>query len=228
MYYKGHRKRLREKLLHYPAALADYEILELLLGYVLLRQDTKPLAKELLKTFGSLYEIFSAPEDELGLVKGFGPALKAFFLLLKEVQARRALFPVPKKQLLANPDAVGEMAIARIGNSKKEEVWIVLLDKQNQLISFEQLSKGTVDRAPLYVREVITLALHKSASGVILVHNHPTGNLTPSGADIAITEKVYVATCSMGIKLLDHIIVTENNYLSFQATGQMPISSNVE
>ncbi len=219
---------MREKLLHYPAALADYEILELLLGYVLLRQDTKPLAKELLKTFGSLHGVFCASAYELSLIKGFGPALKAFFLLLKEVQARRVQPPVKKKLLLSSPDAVGEMAIARIGRSKREEVWIVLLDKQNQLISFEQLSKGTVDRAPLYVREVITLALLKSASGIILAHNHPTGNLTPSAADNAITQKIHLATHSMGIKLLDHLIVTENDYLSFQATGQMPEDTCVE
>lgn len=218
-HYQGHRKRLRERLQRNSRELADYEVLELLLGYVLTRQDTKPLAKELLDRFGTLVDVFAARPEELRAIKGFGPALETFWVLWKETWARLHETPTGKRCELDTPQAVAQMAIARLGGASKEEFWTALVDNKNRLLAWEQVSQGTVDRAAVYIREVLSLALSYEASGMILVHNHPGGDLDPSREDLELTKRVSVASNTLGIRLLDHLIVAGSAFMSFQAEG---------
>ena len=186
----GHRERLRERLKAASHALADYEVLELLLGHVLLRRDTKPLAKELLARFGSLRGVLDARMQELTAVPGFGPALEAYWVLLREVMARYVESPARRRTELCSPQAVAGMARMRLAASAHEEFWVAFLDTRNHLIAWEMASKGSVHTVPLYPRDVMARALALKASSLILVHNHPGGSPKPSGADLDLTQKV--------------------------------------
>lgn len=210
----GHRKRLRDRLLSAGHALADYEVLELLLGHVLLRRDTKPLAKELLDRFGSLRGVLDARTQELAAVPGFGPALEAYWCLLREMMARYEEAPARQRMQLCSPQAVARMARVRLAGSDHEEFWIAYLDSQNRLISWEMASKGSVETVPLYPRDVMARALALKASSLILVHNHPGGSPKPSGNDLSLTEKIRDAGAPLGIRVMDHVIVTENDCYS--------------
>jgi len=218
-HYHGHRKRLRERMARNPRELADYEVLELVLGYVLVRQDTKPLAKELLRRFGTLRGVFAARVEELRQAPGFGPALEAYWSLWRECQARMKEAPVQERAVLSRPEAVAELAMARLGTSGTEEFWLALVDNKNRLMAWEQVSRGTVDRTTVYAREVLALALGWSASGIILVHNHPGGDPRPSAQDRELTKVLVRAAGDLGLRILDHVIVAEERYFSFQAQG---------
>lgn len=206
----GHRKRLRERLDTAGHALADYEVLELLLGSVILRRDTKPLAKELLQRFGSLRGALDARPQELIAVPGFGPALLAYWKLLREVMARYAEAPARWRTELCSPQAVAGMAKVRLAACEHEEVWVAYLDTRNRLLSWEMTARGSVHTVPLYPRDVMARALELKASGLILVHNHPGGSPTPSGADLDLTKKIQAAGNPLGIRLTDHVIVTDD------------------
>lgn len=219
----GHRKRLRDRLMATSHALADYEVIELLLGHVLLRQDTKPLAKELLSRFGSLRGVLDARAQELTAVPGFGPALEAYWRLLREVMARYAESPARWRTELCSPQAVAHMARMRLAASAHEEFWAAYLDTQNRLISWEMASKGSVHTVPLYPRDVMARALSLKASSLILVHNHPGGSPKPSGADIDLTKKVQAAGEALGIRLTDHVIVTDDACYSLIEDCIIPI-----
>ena len=200
---------MRSRLMEAGHTLAEYEVLEILLGYVLLRRDTKPLAKELLAKFGSLRGVLDARSQELAEIPGFGPALEAYWRLLREVMARYAEAPARQRTQLCSPQAVAHMAKIRLANIGHEEFWIAYLDTQNRMLSWELASKGSVETVPLFPREVMARALALKASSVILVHNHPGGSPKPSGADIDLTEKIKAAGAPLGIRLTDHVIVTE-------------------
>jgi DNA repair protein RadC len=218
-HYHGHRQRLRQRLLKDSCQLADYEVLELLLGHVLTRQDTKPLAKALLARFGNLRGVFAAQEAELLDTPGFGPALAAYFKLLREVWARMHESELPRRQVFESPTSVAEAAKARLGSMRVEEFWVALLDNQNRLLGWERLSRGTVNEAPAYPREILSLALRHQASGIILVHNHPGGDPTPSTQDVDLTRRVGRAAQDLSIRLLDHLVVTADGYVSFSDRG---------
>ncbi|GAB6175405.1 DNA repair protein RadC [Desulfobaculum senezii] len=220
-HYLGHRQRLRNRLKHNPRELADYEVLELLLGQVIVRQDTKPLAKDLLSRFGSLYGVFAARPAELRQVKGFGPKLEEFWHLWRETWARMGESRVREREVLGTPQAVAQMAISRLGHAVKEEFWVALLDTRNRLLSWEQLSQGTVDQSPVYVREVLSLALEREASSIILIHNHPGGNLRPSAQDEEVTARICRAARDLGMRVLDHLVVSGGEYFSFQSRGML-------
>lgn len=220
-HYHGHRQRLRERLHRDPLELADYELLELLLGVVITRRDTKPLAKELLKRFGTLRGVMNARPEELRKVEGFGPALEAFWSLWREMWARVREAPVQERTSLTSPQEVAELAMARLGNSPAEEFWMVAVDNKNRLMGWERISKGTVDQAPVYVREVLAAALKRQASGIILVHNHPGGDPKPSAQDVELTKRLVSSSRDLGIRVLDHLVVTEGSYDSFQAEGRI-------
>ncbi len=209
-YAHGHRKRLRDRLMAGSHTLAEYEVLELLLGHVLLRQDTKPLAKELLRRFGSLRGVLDARTQELTAVPGFGPALEAYWTLLREVMARYAESPARWRTELCSPRAVAQMARMRLAARAHEEFWVAYLDTQNRLIAWEMASKGSVHTVPLYPRDVMARALALKAASLILVHNHPGGSPKPSGADVDLTKKVQAAGNALGIRLTDHVIVTDD------------------
>lgn len=218
-HYQGHRERLRERLAKNPDKLWDYEILELLLGKVLTRKDTKPLAKELLLRFKSIKGVLDAKPAELRNVPGFGPALESFWLLLRELLARYVESPVRQRVLLSSPEAVAAMARSRLAGHEHEETWIAYVDTQNRLIAWEQNSKGSIDQTSIYPRDIMERALLLKASGFILVHNHPGGCSSPSAADLQITESIKRSAQALGLRFLDHIIVTDSEHFSMLNDG---------
>lgn len=218
-HYLGHRQRLRERLERDARQLADYEVLELLLGYVLLRKDTKPLAKALLERFGTLRGVFSARDEDLRRVPGFGPGLETFWTLWRETWARLSESPLHEKDVLDSPEAVAALAMARLADKPTEEFWVALVDAKNRLVGWERLARGTVDQIAVYVREVMHVAIRFEAQGIVLVHNHPGGGAEPSREDKAFTARVAEAARTMGIRLLDHVIVAEGEHFSFRTGG---------
>jgi DNA repair protein RadC len=220
-HYLGHRRRLKDRLMENPRALADYEVLELLLGYVNVRRDNKPLAKELLRRFGSVRGVLLAREEELRGVPGIGPGALEFVTLWREAWARFHEQPLRERALLNSPDIVAEMARARIGANEREEFWMALVDTKNRLIGWEQVSQGTIDQAVIYPREILSVAIRHKASGVILVHNHPAGDPRPSSDDAAFTRRIVSAARELDVRVLDHLVVTAGGYFSFQAEGML-------
>ena len=220
-HYHGHRKRLREKLNKDEQALADYEILELVLGTVILRSDTKPLAKELLNRFGTLRGVLDAQDEDLRQLKGFGDSLVSHWKLLRELFSRYMESGISEKKQLSSPAEVAEMARTRLGRKEKEEFWAAFLDNQNRLISWERISTGTVNTTMIYPRELMEQALQRKASSLVIVHNHPGGNLTPSSPDIELTRHIVQAGRILGIRLLDHLIITADTYYSLKDEGHM-------
>ncbi len=215
----GHRQRLRAKFEKNQSGLADYELLEMLLGHVLLRQDTKPLAKELLTRFKSLRGVLNAPVAELREVKGFGPSLGTFWLLLREINARCAEARLSAKCALISGKIVAETARQRLVGVAHEELWGAYVDSQNRLISWRKLAEGVGNRIFVHNAVVIAPALELKATGIILVHNHPGGSAQPSPADIELTKTLAQAAKMVDVRLLDHVIVTDDDYTSLVESG---------
>ncbi len=218
-HYIGHRKRLKQKFRENSQLLGDYEILELLLGYALPRKDTKPLAKELLSRFGSLKGVFHAKPQELRRVSGLGQGLELFWLLLQEFWARMGWEQMPRKEVLSSPLAVLEAVRRRIGFDSRESFWLALVDNKNRLLDLVCVSQGTVDQACVYPREIFRPVLEREASGIILVHNHPGGDPRPSMQDKELTKRLQGTGQELGIRILDHLVVAEDSYYSFQEQG---------
>lgn len=217
---QGHRGRLRDRFLKGGAtALHDYELLEIILFAANARSDVKPLAKELLKTFGSFSGVFQASTYDLLKIKSLGnagvAALKAVHvacqLLLKENFKERPL-------LLSGQEVVDYCKVT-MAHLPIEQLRLLFLDRQHQLIAEEVQQQGTIDHIPVYIREVIKRALELGASGLVVVHNHPSGDPTPSKADIAATRDMQEAAATMGIIVHDHIIIGQNRHTSFRAQG---------
>lgn len=215
-HYHGHRERLRARLCKDSTQLADYEILELLLGNIIKRQDTKPLAKELLSRFSTLHGVLNARPEELRTVKGFGPSLETYWLLLRELFARYMEAQPRERIALSGPTEVAEMARARLGACAHEEFWAAFLDNQNRLLAWERLTSGTVNTTAIYPRDIMERALMLKASSLIIVHNHPGGNATPSTPDVEITRQIARSAQTLGMRLLDHIIITEDTHFSLR------------
>lgn len=207
MHYHGHRARLRAKLLQDPAALPDYELLELLLGLALTRADTKPLAKELLQRFQSLRGALYAPEPELLALPGFGPALAAHWTLLRESMARCAEAPLRERAALNSAEEVASFARQRLAGLNHEEVWIAFVDARNRSLAWEKSAGGGAGEALLPVREILGRALSLRASGFILVHNHPGGSPEPSKTDLAATREILRGAQALGLRFIDHLII---------------------
>ena len=209
-HHDGHRKRLRERLNDASEKLADYEILEMMLGYALPRRDTKPLAKELLLRFKSLRGVFGARAEECLDIPGIGEGTAGFFSLMREFLARYAEEPVRTRAALCTPEAVAAMARERLGKLAHEEIWLAFVDGRDRLIMWEKAAKGTVDASNIYPRDVMERALALKAKGFIVVHNHPGGDPRPSGADLAITQHLVQAAQPLHIRFVDHVVVTED------------------
>ena len=218
-HYLGHRKRLRERLARSPVALADYEVLELLLGYAVPRRDTKPLAKAFLEKFGSLRGVVEARDLDLRSVPGAGLGVAVFFGVLREFSSRVREGAVKDREVFSHPGTVADFAMSRLGRLQTEEFWVALVDNKNRLVHWQQVSSGTVDQTPVYPREILRLVLLHQASGLILVHNHPGGDPRPSVQDQELTHRLQRAAREMDLRVLDHIVVAENGYYSFQAQG---------
>src|SRR5215468_10878737 len=216
-HYHGHRERLRERFFAAGAdALTDYVLLELALFAAIPRRDTKPLAKELLKKFGSFTEVIHAPVARLREVKGIGDASINQLKLLAAASSRAAKREVERKLALSSWNDVIDYCRSGMAFSDKEQFRLLFLDKKNQLISDEIQQTGTVDHTPVYPREVIKRALELSATALILVHNHPSGDPTPSQADIQMTKAIVDIAAPLGISVHDHIIVGKNGHASLK------------
>jgi DNA repair protein RadC len=219
-HYVGHRDRLRERALAGGlSALPDYELLELFLFRAIPRGDVKPLAKQLLTRFGSLAGVLGATSDELKTVKGVGDTLALDLKLLHETALRTAREAVGKRPVISSWSALLAYVKTALAHQAREQFRVLFLDKKNQLIADEIMNRGTVDHAPVYPREVMRRALELSASAVILVHNHPSGDPTPSGADIDMTRQVVDAGRSLRIAVHDHLIVGRDGVASLKALG---------
>jgi DNA repair protein RadC len=216
-HYHGHRERLRERF-HFagPDALSDYELLELALFPALPRRDTKPLAKSLLKKFGSFAEVIHAPETRLREVNGIGDASIHQLKLIAAAAGRIARGQLTARTLLSSWNDVIDYCRTTMAFADKEQFRILFLDKRNQLIADEVQQTGTVDHTPVYPREVIKRALELSATAILLVHNHPSGDPTPSQADITMTRAIIDIAAPLGISVHDHIIVGRNGHASLK------------
>jgi DNA repair protein RadC len=216
-HYHGHRDRLRARFREAGAdALADYELLELLLFRAIPQRDVKPLAKELLAKFGSFAEVISAPATRLAEVAGVKEATITEFKIVQAAAQRFARGAVRKRPALSSWSAVLDYCRTSMAFADKEQFRVLFLDKRNQLIADEVQQVGTVDHTPVYPREVVKRALELSATALILVHNHPSGDPTPSHADIQMTQSISEVAKPLGIALHDHIIVSKEGHASFK------------
>jgi len=220
-HYHGHRQRLREKLVADSRGLADYELLELLLAQVFSRKDTKPLAKGILDRFGSLKDALMTQPEQLLEIDGVGPAVVAHWTLLQELFARMGESLARNREALSDPAEVAQAAMARIGAKGTEEFWAAFLDTKNRVIAWERVSKGTVNATPVFPREIMARALKLEAAGIILAHNHPGGDPTPSREDIMLTGEIQQTGRGLDIRVLDHLIVTDCDYYSFNESGRL-------
>jgi DNA repair protein RadC len=215
--YIEHRKRLREKFLKAGAeGFHDYELLELLLTFAIPRVDVKPAAKALMKRFGTLNGVLDATQSELQAVSGMGPTSAVLIRLVKELFSAYLAERMEGKDVLSSPLAVVDFARVKLAGLPHEAFMVIYLNVKNRVIDHEVLQQGTVDRAIVYPREIIKAALTHKATGLLLSHNHPSGDPEPSQEDKHLTRSVIEAARTVEIKVLDHIIVGKNGYFSFQ------------
>lgn len=219
-HYAGHRARLRERFLKGGAdALPDYEMLELVLFSAIRQGDVKPLAKNLLARFGSFADVIAAPRERLLEVKGVGDAVVAQLKIVEAAALRLSRTKLIGKPALSSWAALVDYITAAMARSSHEEFRVLFLDRKNALIADEVQGQGTVDHTPVYPREIVKRALELSASAVILVHNHPSGDPTPSKADIEMTREIANAARALRIAIHDHIVVARGGVLSFKSLG---------
>lgn len=216
-HYTGHRERLRERFrVAGDEAMADYELLELVLFRSIARQDVKPLAKQLLAAFGSFAEVIGASEARLKAIKGVGDATILDFKVVHAASRRIARSGVVKRPILSSWAAVIDYCRTAMAYEEREQFRVLFLDKKNQMIADEVQQTGTVDHTPVYPREVVKRALELAATAMILVHNHPSGDPTPSRADITMTKQVIDAATPLGIAVHDHIIIGRDGHASLK------------
>ena len=216
-HYHGHRERLRERFRSAGAeALSDYELLEMVLFRAQPRRDVKPLAKALIRQFGSFAEAIHAPDTRLREVEGLGEASIVELKLIAAATGRVLRGQIKQRTELSSWTAVIDYCRATMAFADKEQFRILFLDKRNQLIADEVQQIGTVDHTPVYPREVVKRGLELSATAIIMVHNHPSGDPTPSQADVQMTRAVMAVGSQLGIEVHDHIIVGKNGHASLK------------
>ncbi len=216
-HYHGHRERLRARFREAGAdAVSDYELLELVLFRAIPQRDVKPLAKALIAKFGSFAEVVAAPETRLAEAKGLGDAAITELKVVHAAAGRLARGEVRKRTVLSSWSSVLDYCRTTMAFADKEQFRVLFLDKRNQLIADEVQQTGTVDHTPVYPREVVKRALELSATAIILVHNHPSGDPTPSRADIQMTQAIVEVAKPLGISVHDHIIVGKEGHASFK------------
>lgn len=221
-YIRDHRKRLRERFVQGGAgAMPEYELLELVLFRALSRQDVKPLARRLLEVFGDFNRVLSAPPARLAEVDGVGEAVIQELKIVEAAAHRMARARVLHRQVLSSWDALLDYCHTAMAHRETEQFRVLYLDRKNVLVADEEQARGTVDHVPVYPREVVKRALELNASALILVHNHPSGDPTPSDSDIAMTTQVRDAAQVLGIVLHDHLIIGKSRELSFRALGYL-------
>lgn len=217
--HNGHRARLRARLLSDPQSLADYELIEYILALAIPRRDTKPLAKSLLREFGSFAQLISADPESLRRVKGMGDGAIAALKIAQVTSLHMLSGEFRNKPILSSWDALLDWLRADMGPIERERVRVLYLNSRNMLIRDELVSEGSVDQSAIYVREVVRRALELSAAALIIVHNHPSGNPEPSRQDISITRDLNDAAAKLGIILHDHIIIGGTDYRSMRSMG---------
>jgi DNA repair protein RadC len=216
--HAGHRQRLRQRFNKGGAdALPDYELLELLLFRALPRRDTKALAKRLIARFGSFAEVLAAPERRLKEVEDVGDAVVTELKLVRAAALRLMRSQIMQRPALSSWNEVLDYLRAAQSHEHREQFRVLFLDKRNHLIADEVQQQGTVDHTPVYVREVVKRALELSATAIVLVHNHPSGDPAPSRVDVDMTKQIVAAAGSMGIAVHDHIIVGREGHASMKA-----------
>ncbi len=221
-YILDHRKRLRARFMEGGAqAMPDYELLELVLFRAIPRQDVKPLARRLMDMFGDFNRVMSAPADRLTAVQGVGTAVVQELKIVEAAAHRMARSRVLQKHVISCWDAVLDYCHTTMAHRETEQFRILFLDRKNVLIADEEQARGTVDHVPVYPREVVKRALELNASAFILVHNHPSGDPTPSEADISMTTQINAAAQALGLTLHDHLIIGKSQELSFRSEGYL-------
>lgn len=219
-HYHGHRQRLKERFKSAGLdACADYELLELFLFYALPRGDVKPLAKALLHRFGSLEALMEADEKIMQEIEGVGPSISHLLKIHQALQQRQLRNAILKRPVLNSWQQVIDYCHAHMSYNMREQLRLLFLDKKNQLIAAEVQQIGTVDHTPAYPREIVKRALDLGASGIIMVHNHPTGDATPSRNDINLTREVYQVAQNLGLQLYDHLIIGKGCHTSLRSLG---------
>nr|WP_314656860.1 DNA repair protein RadC [uncultured Fusobacterium sp.] len=224
---QGHRERIKEKFLKNGIdGFAEYEILELLLTYCIPRKDTKPIAKELLNKFKSLDNIFKADFDKLFAIDGLGKNSIAFLKLIGDLPSIIYKDELKNKKLvnkeilkISNKDILLNYLRNKIGYEEKEKFYVIYLSSSNEVIEFEENSVGTLDRSSVYPREIYKKIINLNAKSIILAHNHPSDNITPSKSDIELTNEIAKGLKNFGALLIEHIIITKNSYFSFLEEG---------
>lgn len=220
--YLGHRARLRERFSQAQGiGLADYELLELLLFLAIPRGDTKPIAKSLLQKFGSLAALLKAEQGLILETPGVGLGVLHVIQLMQAFMGKVLQQEMMSKPILASCQSVLDYCHATMAYDQREIVRLLFLDRKNQVIADEVQQTGTVDHAPLYPREVVKRALDLGASALIIIHNHPSGDPTPSRGDIETTLKVQQAASSLGIEIHDHLIIGKGRHSSLKSMGLM-------
>ncbi|QPM91412.1 hypothetical protein PSAL_026650 [Pseudooceanicola algae] len=221
-YIRDHRKRLRARFMQGgAAALPDYEMLELVLFRANARRDMKPLAHALLEAFGDFNGVISAPPDRLAEIPDAGDAVICELKLIEAAAQRLARSRILQRHVLTSWEALLDYCHTAMSHRETEQFRVLYLDRKNTLIADEEQGKGTVDHVPVYPREVVKRGLQINASALILVHNHPSGDPTPSQADIDMTHQIEAAANALGITLHDHIIIGKSRELSFRSDGYL-------
>ncbi|MEP2892225.1 RadC family protein [Tateyamaria sp.] len=221
-YVVDHRKRLRARFMDGGAnAMPDYELLELVLFRAIPRQDVKPLAHLLMKKFGDFNRVVSAPSERLRGIKGVGDAVICELKIIEASAQRLARARILNQQVISSWDALIDYCHTIMAHRETEQFRVLFLDRKNVLIADEEQGKGTVDHVPVYPREVAKRALELNASAIILVHNHPSGDPTPSQSDITMTDQMGQACDALGLTLHDHLIIGKSQEISFKSEGYL-------
>jgi len=221
-YISDHRKRLRTRFREGGAqALPDYEMLELVLFRAIPRQDVKPLARSLIDRFGDFNRVVTASPDRLVAIKGVGEAVVTELKIVEAAAQRLARARVMQRHVISSWDAVVDYCHTTMSHRDTEQFRVLFLDRKNTLIADEELAKGTIDHVPVYPREIVKRALELNASALILVHNHPSGDPTPSQSDIDMTAQVRMACDALSLSLHDHLIIGKATELSFREKGYL-------
>ncbi|WP_163848023.1 RadC family protein [Pseudooceanicola aestuarii] len=221
-YIRDHRARLRDRFLTAGAhALADYEMLELILFRAIPRRDVKPLTRALLDSFHDFNGVLTAPPDRLSRINGVGPAVICELKVVEAAAQRLARSRVIKRDVVSSWQALLDYCHATMAHGEVEHFRVLYLDQKNNVLADEEQARGTVNHVPVYPREVVKRALDLNASALILVHNHPSGDPSPSPADIDMTEQIERACATMGLVLHDHLIIGRSREISFRADGYL-------
>jgi DNA repair protein RadC len=221
-YIKDHRQRLRARFMAGGAnAMPDYELLELVLFRAIPRRDVKPLARELMDRFGDFNRVVTAPEARLRDLSGIGDAVIVELKVIEAAAQRLARAKIMQQHVVSSWDALLDYCHTAMAHRETEQFRVLYLNRKNVLIADEEQAKGTVDHVPVYPREVAKRALELNASALILVHNHPSGDTTPSDADIHMTNQIAAACDALGLSLHDHLIIGKSQELSFRSEGYL-------